>query len=125
MWFLCMQSRELNSIGAMSLEGLEHGNWTTKIFENTRVWKGDSKVGNKQLFRFLRMRGSPTLKRASVKMKGTKRKEGKCSKCHQFGHRKNNKNCPFFYQQTDTSEDDSSNENIEEHEPLNFSDETA
>lgn len=69
--------------------------------------------------------GSPNWKKPSVQIQGTKRKEGKYSKCHQIGHRKNNTICPFFQQRIETSEDDSSNENIEEHEPLNVSDETG
>ena len=93
-----MQSREVRSIGAFSLEGLEHGNFATKYFENTRVWKGDSKVGNKQLFRVLRFRGSPTLKKAMKKLRATERKADKCSKCGQLGHRKNMRVCPLYNQ---------------------------
>ena len=80
------------------MEGLEQGNFATKYFENTRVWKGDSKVGNKQLFRVLRFRGSPTLKKAMTKLRATERKADKCSKCGQLGHRKNMRVCPLYNQ---------------------------
>ena len=39
-----MQAREVKSIGAFSLEGLEHGNNTTKTLENTRVLEGQQAV---------------------------------------------------------------------------------
>ena len=117
-----MQSRELSSVGAMSLEGLEHGNWTTKYFESTRVWKGDSKEGNKQLFRLLRLRGSPTMKRAAMLLEGAKKKEGKCSKCHQVGHRKNNKICPLFSQITESTDEEDEDFSGDERD-LVFSDE--
>jgi hypothetical protein len=93
-----MQSREVRSIGAFSLEGLEHGNWSTKYFESTRVWRGDSKVGNKQLFRLLRWNGSPTLKRAAESLERAKRKPDKCSRCGQSGHKKNMSVCPLYNQ---------------------------
>ena len=80
-----MQSRDVKSVGAFSLEGLEHGNWTTKVFDSTRVWRGDSSVGNKQLFRLLHLRGSPSLKRAAQKLERAKRKLDKCSKCGALG----------------------------------------
>ena len=91
-----MQAREVRSIGAFSLEGLEHGNFTTKYLESTRVWKGDSKVGNKQLFRLLRWQGSPTMRRAAKLLEGVKRKPDKCSKCHEIGHKKSMRICPLF-----------------------------
>ena len=94
-----MQSREVSSIGAFSLEGLEHGNWTTKNLESTRVWHGDTDAGNKQLFRLLRMKGSPTLKRAASLLNGHKTKLPKCSRCKQIGHKRNMRVCPLFGQQ--------------------------
>ena len=94
-----MQAREVKSIGAFSLEGLEHGNFLTKNFENTKVYKGDSKVGNKQLFRLLRLKGSPTLKRAVKSLGAVKRKPFKCSRCNNVGHKKNMKACPLFNQE--------------------------
>ena len=103
-----MQSREVKSIGAFSLEGLEHGNWSTKLFESTRVWKGDSDVGNKQLFRTLRMRGSPSLKRAAKKLESAKRKLDKCSKCGEKGHKKNMRVCTMFAEAQGESDSDDS-----------------
>ena len=91
-----MQSREVKSIGAFSLVGLEHGNFNTKVFETTRVWKGDSKAGNRQLFRLLRWKGSPTLKRAMQSLKACKRKPTRCSKCKGLGHKKNMSVCPLY-----------------------------
>jgi hypothetical protein len=91
-----MQSKPIKSIGAYSLEGLEHGNFSTKDGEMRRVWKGNSKEGNKQLFRLLRMQSSPTLRRVAVKLQGKKRKQMKCSKCHKLGHTKRSSKCRFF-----------------------------
>ena len=102
--------REVKSIGAFSLEGLEHGNWSTKYFESTRVWRGDSKVGNKQLFRILRWNGSPTLKRAAESLERAKRKPDKCSRCGESGHKKNMSVCPLYSQ----LEGDDANETDEE-----------
>ena len=125
-----MQSREVKSIGAYSLEGLEHGNWSTKLFENTRVWKGDTDVGNKQLFRILRMRGSPSLKRASKKLETARRKLDRCSKCGEKGHKKNMKVCPLYVQTVDASDSDDPATTDEDHatadqatEDAEFSDE--
>jgi hypothetical protein len=93
-----MQAREVKSIGTYSLEGLEHGNWTTKINEGTRIWKGDNNVGHKQLFRLLRWKGSPTLRRACKLLEGVKRNPDRCSRCKILGHKKNSKECPLYNQ---------------------------
>ena len=50
-------------------------------------WRGDSIVANKQLFRLLRLRGSPSLKREAQKLERAKRKLDKCSKCGALGQR--------------------------------------
>lgn len=113
-----MQAREVKSIGTYSLEGLEHGNWTTKINEGTRIWKGDNKVGQKQLFRLLRWKGSPTLKRASKLLEGAKRKPDTCSRCNTKGHKKNSKQCPLYNQAAVEPND-------EQGEPLVQSDEES
>ena len=109
-----MQSRELSSIGAFSLEGLEHGNFSTKLFESTRVWKGNSKEGNKQLFRILRLKGSPTLKRAAKILEGKKRKPDKCSRCGQTGHKKNMTMCPLFNEMEEYTESEEDDQTISE-----------
>ena len=92
-----MNKYKLVSIGAMALEGLEHGNFTTKLLEQNRIWRGDIKVGNKQLFRALRCYSSPTLRRISRKM-NVPEKIFKCSSCKQKGHRRNSNVCPNFNQ---------------------------
>ena len=91
-----MQTKPIRSIGAYSLEGLEHGNFSTKDGERRRIWKGDSKEGNRQLFRLLRLQGSPTLRRAALMLEAKKRKKMKCSKCHLVGHTKASSKCRFF-----------------------------
>ena len=50
-WF--MEAYEVSAVGALSLEGLEHGNYSTKLLENTRIFNGSSKKSLKQLFRKL------------------------------------------------------------------------
>ena len=91
-----MQSKPIRSIGAYSLEGLEHGNFSTKDGESRRVWKGDSRLGNRQLFRYLRLQSSPLLRRAAAKMEGEKRKQMQCSKCGGIGHSKSSSKCPLI-----------------------------
>merc|ERR1712096_155512 len=76
-----MQSSSIRSIGAYSLEGLEHGNFSTKDGEIRRIWKGNTKEGNKQLFRHLRFQSSPTLRNAVKQLEVDKRKQMTCSKC--------------------------------------------
>ena len=102
-----MQSRDVKSVGAFTLWGLEHGSWTKKVFDSTRVWRGDSIVANKQLFRLLRLRGSPSLKREAQKLERAKRKLDKCSKCGALGHRKNMRVCPQYEQLEEHSDSDS------------------
>ena len=91
-----MQSRSFKSIGAFSLEGLEHGNFSAKDGEQRRVWKGDTKQGNFQLFRLLRLQSSPTLVKSLEKIEMEKRRPMKCSKCGQLGHRRTGKNCGLY-----------------------------
>ena len=91
-----MQSRTLKSIGAFSLEGLEHGNFSAKDGELRRVWKGDTKQGNVQLFRLLRFQSSPTLTTALKLMEVEKRKPMKCSNCGVLGHRRTSKKCSLY-----------------------------
>ena len=108
-----MQSRSFKSIGAFSLEGLEHGNFSAKDGEQRRVWKGDTKQGNFQLFRLLRLQSSPTLVKAMEKIEMEKRRPMKCSKCGQLGHRRTSKKCGLYNDGTvdDETVDDEENEN--------------
>ena len=110
-----MQTREIKSIGAFSLEGLGHGNWSTKYFEGTRIWRGDSKIGNRQVFRLLRWNGSPTLRRAALELERTKRKPDRCAKCGASGHKKNMHVCPL-YNQVDNDETIDDIEEVNENE---------
>jgi hypothetical protein len=105
-----MQSRVFKSIGAFSLEGLEHGNFSAKDGEQRRIWKGDTKQGNLQLFRLLRFQSSPTLVKAMENIEMEKRKPMKCSKCGQLGHRRTSKKCSLF---NDGTVDDEENEPVE------------
>ena len=91
-----MQSSSIRSIGAYSLEGLEHGNFSTKDGEIRRIWKGNTKEGNKQLFRHLRFQSSPTLRNAVKQLEVDKRKQMTCSKCGVLGHSKTSKRCHMY-----------------------------
>ena len=87
-----MEKYKLVSIGAMALEGLEHGNYTTKCLERDKIWRGDIPIGNKQLFRVLRCHSSPSIRRIT-KRSNIPEKVFTCSSCKQKGHRKNSKAC--------------------------------
>ena len=112
-----MQSRTFKSIGAFSLEGLEHGNFSAKDGELRRVWKGDTKQGNFQLFRLLRLQSSPTLVKAMEKIEMEKRKPMKCSKCGQLGHRRTSKKCSLYI---DEPVDDEENQQQDPQDELVF-----
>ena len=75
---------------------LEHGNFTAKDGELRRVWKGNSKEGNKQLFRLMRLQSSPTLRKVIKKLELGKRKQMKCSRCNDLGHKRNSKKYLLF-----------------------------
>lgn len=91
-----MQSRPIKSIGAYSLEGLEHGNFSTKDGELRRVWKGNTKESNKQLFQLLRLQSSPTLRNVVKQLEVDGRKEMKCTKCGVSGHKRTSKKCSLY-----------------------------
>lgn len=96
--------------------------------ERTRIFKGDSKTGNKQLFRHLRLKGSPTLKHALRKVQGNRRKEYTCSKCGETGHQKHMRVCSRFYEDdaentVDNDEDDTENTVDNDDDDREFSDE--
>ena len=40
-------NNDRNSLGVKSLEGLEKGNYTTKIFDSFHTYKGDRKKANR------------------------------------------------------------------------------
>ena len=67
--------------------------------EKRRVWRGNTKEGNKQLFRLLRLQSSPTLRRAVSSLECEKRRKMKCSRCHRIGHTRANRKCPLFDQE--------------------------
>ena len=112
-----MQTKPIRSLGAYSLEGLEHGNFSTKDGEARRIWRGNSKESNKQLFRLLRMHASPSLRRVSKLLEGKKRKQMKCSKCGLPGHKRTNRKCRLFLE-TEASQDE---ETIDTEDDINLS----
>ena len=73
-----------------SLEGLEKGNFTTKLFDSFHTYKGDRQKANRGVFKLLRLRSNRVLRDFKTK---TKRVQ-KCSKCKQPGHNSSNKRCP-------------------------------
>ena len=94
-WF--METYEVSAIGALSLEGLEHGNYSTKLLENTRIFNGSSKKSLKQLFRKLRQTTSSKIRRTIVKQEKTKVKP-MCGACKQKGHKRNHRVCTNYGQ---------------------------
>ena len=94
-WF--MEKFEVSAVGALSLEGLEHGNHSTKLLENTRIFNGSSKKSLKQLFRKLRQTTSSKIRRTIVKLEKTKVKP-MCGACKQTGHKRNHRVCTNYGQ---------------------------
>ena len=94
-WF--MEAYEVSAVGALSLEGLEHGNYSTKLLENTRIFNGSSKKSLKQLFRKLRQTTSSKIRRTIVELEKTKVKP-MCGACKQKGHKRNHRVCTNYGQ---------------------------
>ena len=95
-----------NSLGVKSLEGLEKGNYTTKIFDNLHTYKGDRKKANRGVFKLLRLKSNRTLR---MYMIGTKRVQ-RCSKCKNTGHNSSSIKCPVNVDLSDLIEEDDEDE---------------
>ena len=99
-----------NSLGVKSLEGLEKGNYTTKIFDNLHTYKGDRKKANRGVFKLLRLKSNRTLR---MYMIGTKRVQ-RCSKCKNTGHNSSSIKCPVNVDLSDLIEEDAEEEMAQE-----------
>ena len=82
-------NNDRNALGVKSLEGLEKGNYTTKIFDSFYTYKGDREKANRR-FKLLRIKSNRLLRNFKMKTKRMQR----CSKCKQVGHNASNKRCP-------------------------------
>ena len=94
-------NNDRNSLGVKSLEGLERGNYTTKVLDQFHTYKGDRKKANRGVFKLLRLKSNRTLRKYKIRSKRIQR----CSKCNQIGHNSTNKNCPSNVDLSDMIED--------------------
>ena len=95
--------KDRNSLGFKSLEGLERGNFTTKIFDSFHTYRGDRKKANRGVFKLLRLKSRRTPRNYNAKIK---KRIQRCSNCKKIGHNRNNKNCSANVDLTDMIEEE-------------------
>ena len=78
----------IRSLGILTLEGLEGGNFFFNKEKALHTFKGDIMIQLKQLLQIEIINTSPTLHRQFLF-----KKKVKCSKCGNFGHTAKNKSC--------------------------------
>ena len=101
-YMMYFMKNDRNSLGVKSLEGLEKGNYNTKIFDQFYTYKGDRKKANRGVFKLLRLKSNRTLRAFQTMSKRIQR----CSRCKRIGHNATNKSCPAIVDITDLIEDD-------------------
>ena len=96
-YMMYFMKNDRNSLGVKSLEGLEKGNYNTKIFDQFYTYKRDRKKANRGVFKLLRLKSNRTLRAFQTMSKRIQR----CSRCKRIGH-----NAKAIVDITDLIEDD-------------------